>query len=115
MGFTVLLRARAVFIKSIKVLGWQRGAPKTREQDLPKKRTFFLKFIGLVTPLWVLYPSEIKHIGSTGPLIARALFARSIKVLGLQPGAPNPGSTIFRKKPPDSLKFFGPATPLWVL
>ena len=41
MGCTELLRARAVFIKSIKVLGWQRGAPKTREQDLPKKRTFF--------------------------------------------------------------------------
>ena len=41
LGFTELLWARAVFLKSIKVLGWQRGAPKTREQDLPKKRTFF--------------------------------------------------------------------------
>ena len=90
-------------------------SPENPGAGFTEKTYFFLKFIGLVTPLWVLYPSEIKHIGSTGPLIARALFARSIKVLGLQPGAPNPGSTIFRKKPPDSLNFFGPATPLWVL
>ena len=31
------LLARAVFIKSIKVLGWQPGAPKSREHDFPKK------------------------------------------------------------------------------
>ena len=98
MGFKELLRARAVFIKSIKVPGWQRGAPKNREQDLPKKRTFFLKFIGLVTPLWVLYPSEIKQIGSTRPIIARALFGRSIKMLGLQPGAPKTREHVFPKK-----------------
>ena len=90
-------------------------SPENPGAGFTEKTYFFLKFIGLVTPLWVLYPSEIKHIGSTRPLIARALFARSIKVLGLQPGAPNPGSTIFRKKPPESLKFFGPVTPLWVL
>ena len=41
MGFTELLRARAVFIKSIKVLGWQRGAPKSREYDFPKKNVIF--------------------------------------------------------------------------
>ena len=98
MGFTELLRARAVFIRSIKVLGWQRGAPKTREQGLPRKRTFFLIFIGLVTPLWVLYPSEIKHIGSKRPLIARAVFASSIKVLELQPGAPKTREHDFPKK-----------------
>ena len=31
-------------------------------------------------------------------LLARAVFARPIKVLGWQPGAPKSGSTIFRKK-----------------
>ena len=49
------LLARAVFIKSIKVLGWQPGAPKSREHDFPKKKCpNFLKFIGPVTPLWAL-------------------------------------------------------------
>ena len=28
---------RAVFTKLIRVLGWQPGTPKTREQALPKK------------------------------------------------------------------------------
>ena len=56
MGFKELLLARAVFARSINVLGWQPGAPKFREHDFPKKKTsyFFLKFIGPVTPLWVL-------------------------------------------------------------
>ena len=53
---------------------------KPREHDFPKKRLFF-KFIGLVTPLWVLYPSEIMHMVSTEPLLARTVFARSNKVL----------------------------------
>ena len=67
-------------------------------------------------------------------LLARAVFTRSIKVsgwqpgaikvLGWQPGAPksrerdfpqNPGSTIFRKKNVLLLKIIGPVTPLWVL
>ena len=75
--------ARAEFTSSIKVLGWQPGAPKTREHDFPeKKRPISLKFIGPVTPLWVLYPSEIMHMGFTGPLLARAVFIRSNKVPG---------------------------------
>ena len=48
------LLARAVFIKSIKVLGWQPGAPKIREHDFPKKNPDFMKFIGPLTTLWVL-------------------------------------------------------------
>ena len=40
---------------SIKVPGWQPGAPGTREHDFPeKKRHDFLKFIGPVTTLRVL-------------------------------------------------------------
>ena len=88
LGFTELLRARAVFIKSIKVLGWQRGAAKTLEQDLPKKTYFFLIFIGPVTPPWVLYPSKIMLMGFTELLRARAVFIKSIKLLGWQRGAP---------------------------
>ena len=32
------LLASAVFARSIKVLGWQPGAPKPLEQDFPKKK-----------------------------------------------------------------------------
>ena len=49
------LLARAVFARSIKVLGWQPGAPKSREHDFPKKNVLiFLKFIEPVTTLGVL-------------------------------------------------------------
>ena len=43
---------------------------------------FFFKFIGPVTPPWVLYPSEILHMGLTERFLARAVFALSIKELG---------------------------------
>ena len=81
MGFMEPLLARAEFTRSIRVLGWQPGAPKPREHDFPKKkRPISLKFIGPVTPLWVLYPSEIMHVGFTGPLLDRAVFLTSNKV-----------------------------------
>ena len=74
--FTEPLLASAVFARSIKVLGWQPGAPNFREHDFPKKNpVFFLNFIGPVTPPWVLYPSEIMHMGFTERLLARAVFA----------------------------------------
>ena len=38
MGFAELLLARAVFARSINVLGWQPGSPKSREHDFPKKK-----------------------------------------------------------------------------
>ena len=109
------LLARAVFVRSIKMLGWQPGAPKSREHSFPKKRPISLKFIEPVTPLWVLYPSEIMHLVSTETLLARAVFARLNRVLGWQPGTPKPREHDFPKKRPISLKFIGPATPLWVL
>ena len=92
MVSTVLLLAREVIARSIKVLAWQPGAPKSREHDFPKKKknVLLLKTIGPVTPPWVLYPSEIMHLGSTEILMARAVFTRSIKVPGWQPGAPKP-------------------------
>ena len=37
MGSTELLLARAVIARSINVLGWQTGAPKSREHAFPKK------------------------------------------------------------------------------
>ena len=92
------LMARAVFARSIKVLGWQPGAPKSREHDFLKKKRAFLKFIGPVTRLWVLYPSEIMHMGSTELLLAGAMFAKSIKVSGWQPGAPKARQHDFPKK-----------------
>ena len=88
-----------MFAKSIKVLGWQAGAPKSREHDFQKKkRLFFLNFIGPVTTPWVLYPPEIMRMGSTGLFQARAVFAKSIKVLGWQPGAPKSREHDFPKK-----------------
>ena len=98
MVSTEPLLARAVFTKSIRVLGWQAGAPKSREHDFQKKNVLFLKFIGPVTPPWVLYPSEIMHLGCKEILLARSMFARSIKVHGLQPGAPKPREHDFPKK-----------------
>ena len=96
-------------------MGGSRG-PKTPGARFSEKTSFFLKFIGLVKPRWVLYPSEIIYMGSTESLLVRAAFAKSIKVLGLQPGAPKPREHEFpKKKPPDFMKFFGPVTPLWVL
>ena len=115
MGFTGPLLARAVFTRSIRELGWQPGAPKPREHDFPKKKPDFLKFIEPLTPLWVLYPSEIMRVGFPGAPLARAVFTRSIRGLGWQPGAPKPREHDFPKKRPISLKFIGPVTPLWVL
>ena len=48
-------------------------------------------------------------------LLAKAVCTRSIKVLGWQPGAPKPGSTVFRQKRRDFLKLIGQVTALWVL
>ena len=98
MGFKELLLAIAVFARSINVLGWQPGAPKTREHDFQKKKPDFLKFMGPATPLWVLKPSDIMHLGPTDHLLARAVFAKSIKKLGWQPGAPNSREHDFLKK-----------------
>ena len=63
-----------------------------------KKNVLFLKFIGPVTPPWVLYPSEIMNLGCTEILLARAVFTRSIKVPGWQPGAPKPREHDFPEK-----------------
>ena len=116
MVFTESLLARAVFTRSIKVLGWQPGASKAQQHDFPKKSPDFLKFIGPVTHLWVLQPSKIMHLGSTELLLAEAVFARSIKVLGWQPGAPKSREHAFPKKKNVLLsKIIGPVTPLWVL
>ena len=98
MGFKERLLARAVFAMSIKVLGWQPGAPKIREHDFPKKNADFLKLIGPVTALWVLQPSQIMHMVSTETLLARAVFTKSIKVLGWQAGAPKSREHDFPKK-----------------
>ena len=76
--------------------------PKFPGARLSEKTADFLKFIGPVTALWVLYPSEIMHMDFTEPLLARAVFARSIKVPGWQPGAPKPREHDFpEKKRPD--------------
>ena len=89
--------------------------PKNPEHNFPKKNVLFLNFIGPVTPPWVLYLSEIMHMFFSESLLARAVFTRSIRLIGWQPGSQNPGSTIFRKKTSIFLKFIGAVTPPWVL
>ena len=63
-----------------------------------KNFLIFLKFMGPATPLWVLQPSEIMHMGFKELLLAIAVFARSINVLGWQPGAPKTREHDFQKK-----------------
>ena len=72
--------------------------PKIPGARFSEKNVLFFNFIGTVTPLLVLYPSEIMHMGFKGPLLARAVFARSIKVHGLQPGVPKSREHDFPKK-----------------
>ena len=43
MVFTEHLLSKAVFTRPIKVLGWQPGAPKTRDHDFPTKRRDFFE------------------------------------------------------------------------
>ena len=73
-------------------------SPKNPEARLSEKNADFLKFIGPVTALWVLQPSQIMHMVSTEPSLARAVFTKSIRCLDGKQGPQNPGSTIFRKK-----------------
>ena len=115
VGFPEPSLARAVFTRSIREIGWQPGTPEPREHDFPKKRPNFLKFIEPVTPLWALYPSEIMRVGFPEPPLARAVFTRSIRELGWQPGSPKPREHDFPKKRPNFLKFIEPVTPLWAL
>ena len=72
--------------------------PGARFYEKKKETSFFLNFIGPVTPPWVLYPSEIMHLSCTEYLLARAVFTRSIKVTGWQPGAPKPREHVFPEK-----------------
>ena len=90
--------------------------PKIPGARFSEKKRPFLNFIGPVTTLWVLQPSQIMHMVSTEFLLSRAVFTRSSKVPGLQPGAPKSREHDFpKKKRPDFLKFIGPVTTLLVL
>ena len=100
----------------LKCLDGSQGPQNSGSTIFRKKKKnviFFLKFIEPVTPLWVLYPSEIIPVCAREPPLARAVLARSIKMLGWQPGAPKSREHDFpKKKPHDLLKFIGSATPL---
>ena len=75
------------------------GDPKTPGARFSeKKRPNFLNFIEPVTPLWVLYPSEIMRAGFSEPLLARAVFTRSIRELGLIGGDPKTPGARFSEK-----------------
>ena len=75
-----------------------QGSQNPGSTIFEKKNVLFFNFIGPVTPPWVLHPSEIMHLGSTEILLARAVFTRSIKVPGWQPGASKPREHDFPEK-----------------
>ena len=79
--------------------------PKNQGARLSEKKNLliFLRFIGPVTALWVLQPSQIMHMVSKEPLLARAVFTKSIKVLGWQAGAPKSREQVF---PGEKRRFF---------
>ena len=65
-----------------------------------KKRPGCLEFTGLVTTIWVLLLPGNMYMVFTERILARAVFARSIKELEGQLGSENPGSTILLEKVP---------------
>ena len=72
------------------------GAPFSEKNLL-----IFLKFIGPVATLWVLQPSQSMHMVSTESLLARAVFARSIKSAWVAARGPKiPGARFSEKKRP---------------
>ena len=89
---------RAVFALSIKVFGWKPGPQNPGSTTFRKKTARFFE----------IHRTSVNSVGSvalrnhsygfTGPLLARAVFARSIKVHGLQPGAPKSREHDFPKK-----------------
>ena len=98
MVSTESLLAMAVFTRSIRVLGWQPGAPKPREHDFPKKTSYFFEIHRTSDTSMGSVSLENMHMGFMEPLLARAEFTRSIRVLGWQPGAPKPREHDFPKK-----------------
>ena len=90
---------RAVFERSIRVLGWQLGTANSGTMISPKKTsTGCLEITGLVTAIWVLSLTDTIHMVFTERLSASAIFARSIKVLGWQLGAAKFREHDFTKK-----------------
>ena len=75
-----------------------RGPKIPRAKLSEKKPPDFLKFIGPVTPLWVLKSCEVMHIVFTEPLLAIGGFTGSIKELGWQTGAPKSREHFHPKK-----------------
>ena len=115
MVFTESLLARTMFARSIKVLGRRLGAEKSQEHLSPRKGPTFFKFHQPVAPLWVLYLPQNVHTVFRDCLLARANFAKSMKVLGWKTSSAKCGSTIFRKTGRDFLNFIGAVTTIWVL
>ena len=79
------LLASAVLARSIKMLGWQPGAPKFREHDFPKKKScFFFEIQRAIDTSMGPAALEIMHMVSTESSLARAVFTKPSNVLGWQ-------------------------------
>ena len=118
MGSTEFLLATAVFARSIKVSGWQPGAPKSREHDFPKKKCTDFFEIHRTSETSMGSAALRKHAyGLHGTFCwPEQCLQGQLKYLDGSQWPQNPWSTNFRKKNVlIFLKFIGPVTSLWVL
>ena len=72
--------------------------PKIPGSRFSEKKRHFLEIHRTSDTSRVLQPSQNMHIVSTEALLARAVFAKRIKVRGWQPGAPKAREHDFPKK-----------------
>ena len=98
MVFTESLLSRAVFATSINVLGWQPGAPKSREHDFPKKKSCFFEIHRTINTSIGSAALPNHAFGLYGSLTSQSIVQSQLKCLVGSQGPQNHGSTIFRKK-----------------
>ena len=82
MVFTERLLARAVFARSIKVLGWQPGALKSPGAQFSKKKRPIFEIHGTSETSMDSVALANRAYGLYRISTSTAVFARSIKVLG---------------------------------
>ena len=75
-------------------------AAKCSSRIFWKRGRIFLKFVGPVTSIWVLLLPETMHMVFKERLLAKKVFARSMKVFGWQLGTANFRDHEFPKKTP---------------
>ena len=110
------VKARAVFARSLNVLGCQLGAAKSREQDFPKKTSRFFE----------VHWTNDTHMDTVAPSNRACGLCKTGTIQGsvdkfnksawmATNGRKNPGARFSEKKRPGFLKFIGSVTAIWEL